>query len=245
MRYFQLAISFDGARFSGWQLQPTASTIHSAFLSAFQTLKLDPQISVSGRTDAGVSAKVQFVGISVECSISAERLKGSLNGLLPEDIKVLKIEEMDQRFSARSDSKTKCYSYSLTLTKFNLPLYGARALPVGSDFNVASACAAAELFVGTNDFASFRSSDCGATTTVRTITCSQFSRIDDNILEYRVHGKGFLKQMVRIMVGTLVEVGKGKLFVDSIEEILAGRNRNLAGPTVPAEPLVLEWVRLF
>jgi len=200
----------------------------------------------SGRTDAGVHARGQVANFRWpdEVPFELHRCKAALNALTGDDLAVVDIEQVPEDFDARRSAHIKCYSYRILLRPFSYGLDFGRAWYVrGNELDLAPMILAAHYFRGQHDFSGFRALDCEATTTERTMLSSELTRISRDLLVYSVIGKGFLKQMVRIMVGTLVEVGQGRIDPDTVAEILAAPDRTRAGKTAPAYGLLLDWVR--
>ena len=255
--YYRLEIEYDGRPFSGWQKQENANTVQSELENALRVLlgskrvtdsgvKKEPTflLTASGRTDAGVSARTQTLSLTLSEPISVPEweLKRSLNGLTPREISIHRLERCLESFNARRAPHLKCYSYKLVLGNVPSAILGEKGWVVGELPGFCTMLNAAEAIVGTHDFSSFRASDCCANTCTRTILLSQFTRVSDRVLEYRIHGNGFLKQMVRMLVGTLVEIGRQKLPANSIEDLLESPGFAKASLTAPAPPLSLEWV---
>lgn len=253
----KLTLEYDGAEFSGWQYQPGIATVQGELEKALRCylqslakqqgaeLSSVPRITGSGRTDAGVHARGQVASFAWPAGITFDgfRLVGALNGISPPGLCVLAAAEEGDLFDARRSAHTKCYSYQLLLRTAGDGLYRGRAWPVGKSLDIPQMIAAAAYFQGDHDFSSFRAADCDAQSTVRTVVLSQLTRGAEDSLVYTIQGKGFLKQMVRTIAGTLVEVGRGRLEAGQIPEIIAARDRNRAGPTAPACGLFLEWVK--
>ena len=249
-------LEYDGGAFSGWQIQQNAKSIQGELEKALQVylssearkrdiqLEEEVRITASGRTDAQVSAKAQVISFTWphEIIFSKDRFIEAVNGLTPREISMIDAVLVAPSFDARHSPHTKCYCYSIFNRKVRSALHHAASLWVREALDIESMQRAASLLVGTHDFAGFRASDCSASSTVRTILSSEFTKNGD-MLEYRIVGKGFLKQMVRAIVGTLLEIGRGKSTVESMNEVLEKKERNLAGPTVPGFGLMLEWVR--
>jgi tRNA pseudouridine38-40 synthase len=252
----RMLLEYDGAGFSGWQFQPGLRTIQGelekALLGYQKALvkragmaadEWSLSLTGSGRTDAGVHARGQVASFfwPDELGVELSRMRAALNGILPRDIAVLELSPEALSFDARRSHHRKCYSYALAPGKRKSPLERGRCwhLP---ELNIPAMIEGAAYFRGTHDFSSFRDSDCCSSSTVRTVLSSEVSRSGTQLLTYSIVGWGFLKQMVRIIVGSLVQVGQERLSPEEIPKILKARNRRLAGPTAPAHGLVLEWV---
>ena len=204
-----------------------------------------PTIQGSGRTDSGVHARGQVASFRWPdvLAFDAERLRASLNALTPREMTIRAVEEAPDEFDARFTPHQKCYSYLFLLRTAGSGIYQGRAWRVAPAIDVAKMISAARQIVGTHDFESFRARDCGAQTTERTILSSQLTRLSDEELLYTVVGRGFLKQMIRIICGTLYDIGRGVKAADSIPAILAARSREAAGQTAPPDGLTLEWIK--
>ena len=246
MSNLRLTLEYNGAGFSGWQKQPQQRTIQACLEDALGTLfRENIETTASGRTDKGVHARAQVVSFEVpsEFDGNLEKLRNSLNGITPADMSVRGLEIAEEDFNARLNPHLKCYSYNLNISGQDSPLNQASSLSINPNLDFVKMIAAAKLFEGEKDFSSFRCTDCTAKTTIRTIYRSELTRVSDDIFQYRAHGKGFLMHMIRIIVGTLLEVGRGRFEVEDVERIIAAKDRTKAGPTVAAKGLTLEWVR--
>lgn len=199
----------------------------------------------SGRTDSGVHAVGQVVSFEWPDNVPLDlyRLPVAINGLTARGLSVLKAEAPGDNFDARLSPHIKCYSYRLLTRHAHAGYATQRVWNIGPDVDLPAMIAAAQLFVGQHDFSAFRAADCQALSTQRKIIGSELSRISADELVYQIVGYGFLKHMVRIIVGTLVDVGKGRLSVDTVRELLDSGRRPDSGQTAPPEGLCLEWVR--
>ncbi|MDR2338167.1 MAG: tRNA pseudouridine(38-40) synthase TruA [Deltaproteobacteria bacterium] len=258
-----LTIEYLGSAFSGWQRQANAITIQEELERAIniyfnslakKTHLLEPisyiNLQGSGRTDAGVHARGQTADFLVPAEIKFElgEVLIALNGIVNKNIVIKQLQIVADDFNSRLTPHTKCYSYRLLLRSEHLVLDNGLGWLVGNKLDVKSMLVAAKLFCGKHDFCAFRAADCNSQTTIRTIEQSELVRISDEVLQYFVVGRGFLKQMVRIMVGTLVAVGRRKKTVEEVAELLAKGSelgRAAAGETVPACGLCLEWVKYY
>ncbi len=258
MTHWKLTLSYDGTGFHGWQVQPGRATVQGALARALAAVTGEQVLPQgSGRTDAGVHALGQVASFSLEIEIPPPNLRHALNRVLPASIRVLAAEEVSPEFHARHGARAKTYEYRIferrirakdavherVCSPFLAPFVWDCRWPL--DF--AAMEAAAPAFCGTHDFTSFAASDPDLTTresadaprsNVRSIFSSEWTRAD-GLLVYRVTGNGFLHHMVRNIVGTLVDVGRGRTAVSGIENILAARDRAAAGPTAPASGLFL------
>lgn len=251
----KLCVEYDGASFSGWQVQPGQRTVQSELENAISVYlsslakeqtqgKIEPpRTTASGRTDAGVHARNQVVSFDwpEELEFDSFRFAHSINGISDKALRIKSAEIVDQSFDARRSSHKKCYSYSFI--QGHSPIDNPRVLSIPQKLDIPSMIEAAKLIAGTHDFKSFQASDCAASTTIRTILASELVYYDSGIYRYYVIGNGFLKQMVRTIMGTLIEVGLKKREAKSILEIIEAKDRKLAGPVVEAKGLTLEWVK--
>jgi tRNA pseudouridine38-40 synthase len=241
---FFLTVAYAGTRFHGWQIQTSLRSGQGDLWRALQAF--DPEAPMpqgTGRTDAGVHARAQGVLIHTRRAWEPYRLLAALNAHLPADIRVLAVQPAPEGFFPRQHAVAKRYIYRLGLGPAADPLQAAfrwhvhQALPLNLD---AMAKAAASL-LGTHDFSSFRCADCVAKTPVRTIHALGINQAETGA-ELVFEGTSFLMHQVRIMAGTLVEVGRGRRRTDSLGEVLASRDRRRAGFTAPPEGLCLEKV---
>ena len=258
MQDWKIVLTYDGSDFRGWQVQPGLPTIQGELQSALGRITGEtPLPQGSGRTDAGVHALRQVASFALAAPIPRENLLRALNRTLPPAIRVLEASVMPRGFHARHDAVAKTYEYRiLPGAADRCPPFLARyvyACPWKLDY--AALVAAAAQFVGEHDFASFAASDPDLATretdesepqsTVRTVFSSAWEEhrtTEDTQLVYRVRGNGFLHHMVRNLVGTMVEIGRGFWKPEAVTEILAARVRSAAGPTAPARGLFLHSV---
>ena len=254
----KLTIEYDGRPFCGWQEQAGQASVQEEVRRAIEmfiesrlkqnSLPVVPQtinLSGSGRTDSGVHALGQVASFSWPGNLPLDtgELLGALNGITPKEIAITTVDEVPDTFDARRTRHRKQYSYRYLLRRGAEGFYSGRAWRVPEGVDVGKMCIAARHFAGHRDFSSFRAKDCIAASAVRTIHLSELCREDNGVIRFVVQGNGFLKQMIRIMAGTLIGVGKGILDVDDIPRILEARSREAAGPTAPAQGLTLDWVK--
>jgi tRNA pseudouridine38-40 synthase len=234
-RVLKLTLSYDGTRFVGWQRQADRNSIQGLLEEALARFEGAPvTVHGAGRTDAGVHALGQVASVTVTATHDTSAVARGLNANLPPDIRVLKVEEAPPGFHARFSARSKTYRYALRNVPVASPFERAYAWHVPEPLDVDAMRAAAAALVGTHDFAAFQSAGSDVTDTVRTMTRSEF--VD---LTYEIEGNGFLRHMVRAIVGTLVEVGQGRRPVSSVEALLAGGRRAEAGATAPPHGLFL------
>lgn len=243
MQNYKLVLSYDGTRYRGWQrLEGDACTIQSKVEQVLSRLAERPvQIQGSGRTDAGVHAKGQVASFCLPEPIAPEQILAYLREYLPEDIGAVSVEFAPERFHARLNAVRKTYSYRLwtgeTPCVFERRYVYCPPLPLDTE---QMRTASLRLF-GTHDFAGFCSRLPGKKSTVRTIERIEIIEKPQE-LELRFTGDGFLNHMVRILTGTLIEIGDGRSRADSIDLVFQEKQRALAGYTVPAKGLCLERV---
>jgi len=246
MRNIKLTISYDGASFHGWQVQPGLPTIQG-LLNDAACIITQEKIVVHGasRTDSGVHALGQVAHFKTLSGLPAAEFQRALNALLPAAIRIVDAEEVGPDFHARWQARAKTYRYRIYRGRVLPPFEFGRALHYPWPLDEEAMVAAARQFEGEHDFTSFAASsgseeDDGARNMVRVIHTSELVRRQTNEeLEYCVRGQSFLRYMVRKMVGTLVEVGKGRLAISDIRRILEMRDRSSSGPTAPPEGLYL------
>jgi tRNA pseudouridine38-40 synthase len=243
MRQIRPIIEYDGTSYSGWQIQPNGITIQQVLEEALAQILGEPvRLKSSGRTDAGVHALGMVAVFKTEKGLPLQAFSAGLNALIPPDIAVKSAEEVPLDFDARSDAVSKHYRYTVLNVPFRSPLSRLYAWYFRKPLDVERMGEAAAHFLGVHDFCAFRGYNCSAKTTVRTIFSLEVRR-EGGLVVIDVVGSGFLKNMVRIIAGTLVEVGAGKLAPDDIPAILSGGKRPDAGATAPAHGLCLMDVR--
>ena len=256
MSFWKVTLSYDGTDFHGWQVQPERATVQGTLAAALEKMtgeRVLPQ--GSGRTDAGVHALGQVASFALESEIPAENLMRALNRSLPESVRVLRVEAVAEGFHARHSAVRKTYEYRI----FERRVKESDEEQICSPFVARYAwnCRwavdaevmgwAAAMLCGTHDFTSFAAVDpevgeregvVAGPNPVKTVDASTVMR-EEGLLRYRVTGSGFLHHMVRNIVGTLVEMGRGRMRAEDMERILAARDRAAAGPTAPAQGLFL------
>ncbi len=242
MRNIKLTIEYDGTNYSGWQSQKNALSVQAVIESAIKELTgEDCRLTGAGRTDAGVHALGQVANFYTNSAIPAQRFSYALNGLLPRDIVVIASHEVDVDFHSRFSAVGKRYRYLV----YNFPMPSAllrnRAYHVPFALDLKAMQEAAGYLIGKHDFAAFSASGSSVKTTVRTVTSASLEK-SDRLITLDITGDGFLYNMVRIIMGTLVEVGLGKMEPGAVEEILESRDRGRAGATAPPHGLYLAEV---
>ena len=241
-RNLRLTIEFDGTLFCGWQRQPGLRTVEGVLRDAIKSMvQHDVKLATSSRTDSGVHARALPVGFETEKDISTYGFMRGLNTRLPEDVKVLEVEEMPEGWYVRTAAAAKTYVYRFQYGVAALPLWRHRAHYIKRPtLDVEAMDAAARLFEGIHDFQSFRFVACQATVTTRKMHSLRVrSLIDESIAMLEITGSGFLHNMVRIVAGTLLQVGIVQREASTIATLLATNDRRAAGPTLPAKGLTL------
>ncbi|MDE6621670.1 MAG: tRNA pseudouridine(38-40) synthase TruA [Lachnospiraceae bacterium] len=239
MKRVMLIVAYDGTNYHGWQLQPNVTTIESVLNETLSGL-LKENIKVIGasRTDTGVHALGNIAVFDTQSRMPAEKVSYALNQRLPDDIRIQSSREVPQDFHPRRQDSRKTYEYKIWNSAFPMPVYRLYSYFTYVPLDITLMQKAAEYLRGEHDFKSFCSVNTAAESTVRTIYDISVDRIGSQIT-VRVTGSGFLYNMVRIIVGTLMEAGKGNLPPERMEKILKACDRTKAGPTAPACGLTL------
>lgn len=243
MRNIRIKVTYEGTRYQGWQKQESSENTIQGKLENLISRMCNEEIAVqgSGRTDAGVHALGQIVNFHTSCNMSTDEMLSYMNQYLPEDIAVVEIAEVSERFHSRLNAKGKRYSYRVWNSAIPNVFYRRYAYTVTEKLDIEAMRRAAQYFLGEHDFKSFTSTRKGKKSTVRRIDRIDIIKEGD-LLTFTFEGNGFLYHMIRILVGTLLEVGTGERMSDSIPEILAAKNRETAGALVPGKGLLLEEV---
>ncbi|MGH7893692.1 MAG: tRNA pseudouridine(38-40) synthase TruA [Candidatus Binatia bacterium] len=241
----KLLVEYDGTRYLGWQLQPDGPTVQGVLEQALATaLRTPVRVRVAGRTDAGVHACGQVVSVPVpRLPDDLRRLTLSLNALTPDDIAIRDVSVVDDGFDPRRHARSRVYEYRLLTTSTPSAFWHRYAWHHPQPLDPGAMATAAVALVGEHDFTAFCAADADPVqSTVRRVLVSEVRR-DGPLLVYRVEATAFLKHMVRNIMGTLVEVGRGERPVRALADVLAGGDRRRAGATAPAHGLVLVAVR--
>jgi tRNA pseudouridine38-40 synthase len=243
-RNIALLLEYEGSTFHGWQVQPVSPTIQEVLQLALRKMTGDPSLTVkgSGRTDAGVHALGQVANFRTACTLSTDIFQRGLNSLLPASIAVLSAQEVPAAFDAQYNARNKVYRYRLLLRRPRSPLLAGQAWHIPYPLRRNRMQRAARDLTGEKDFSSFRSSGCAARSPVRILSRLELRR-RGNTLDFELEANGFLRHMVRNIVGTLVDVGRGNIPPDSMPELLASRDRARAGRKAPPQGLFLVSVR--
>lgn len=246
MRNLLLRVAYDGTDFHGWQIQPVEATIQGMLSAVLRDLcKEAVHICGAGRTDAGVHAEEQAANVRLSSRIPCPNLVRALNDHLPESIRVLSAQEVPEAFHARRDARSKLYRYRIYRGAVCPPSLARYVFHFPYPLDETAMAEAAALFEGTWDFRPFASEDPGGTkeekSTIRTVFSSRLERQGEE-LRYQVEGSGFLYHMVRIMTGTLLEIGRHRAEAEEVRELLASGAAAAAsapGSTAPARGLIL------
>jgi tRNA pseudouridine38-40 synthase len=240
VRQLKLTLAYDGTRYVGWQRQAEGESIQALLedaLARFEGARV--VVHGAGRTDAGVHAIGQVASVSVGFTHDLSTLTRALNAQLPADVRVTQIAEVDASFHARFSARSKTYRYQMRAGVVGLPFDRLYVWELAAPLDVAAMREAARRLIGTHDFTAFQSAGSEARDAVRTMTRSELNEGPDGLLLYEVSGNGFLRHMVRAIVGTLVDVGRGWRTPAQVGALLHGGVRGAAGPTAPAHGLLL------
>lgn len=243
MATLRLDLEYDGQEFAGWAAQPDQRTVEMVLREALVTVLRAPidEFRVAGRTDAGVSASGQVVSVVTGVQVDTHRLLRSLNGTLPEDVAVRGVTRVHDGFDARADARSRAYEYRV-LPGPPSPLRRRGVLNVSWQLDRRAMAAAASAAIGRHDFRAFTPTDTQHVFFDRTVVrCEWQERVDE--LVFCIEADAFLRHMVRVMVGSMLLVGRGHWELARFERLLDGAPRSAAGPTAPAHPLTLVAVR--
>ncbi len=239
---FRIVIEYDGTQYHGWQIQPDDISIQGEIQKVIQRItQSGAHVTGSGRTDAGVHAVGQVAHFKAVTAIPPEKFHDALNKMLPDDIVIRECSLADLDFHARFSAKRKTYRYSILNSHIPIAIHRRYYWHIMKKLNVLSMQKAAEHLGGEKDFKAFEGTGSPKKSTIRTIFDACIERNADIVL-FEVTGSGFLKFMVRNIIGTLVDVGLGKLTPDDFREILLSRDRANASPTAPPQGLCLVHV---
>jgi tRNA pseudouridine38-40 synthase len=242
MPLYRITLAYDGTDYQGWQVQPDKITIQGEMQRCLERMAGHPvSVTGAGRTDAGVHAHAQVAHFHLDTEIPPDGLVRGMNSILPNDIRVREADLAPADFHARYSARSKIYHYHLDLSPVALPFRARFTYHYPHPLQREPMDCAAELFAGRHDFAAFCASASEVKTTVRECTVSRFSEHGHELV-YEVAANGFLHHMARNIVGTLLEVGSGKIAPEDIESLFESRDRRLSGPTAPARGLHLMHV---
>jgi tRNA pseudouridine38-40 synthase len=242
MKNIKIILEYDGTGFAGWQYQPDQRTLQGELETAIKKIsREDLRVTASGRTDAGVHALGQVVNFKTAAEMDAKAWLGALNHFLPPEMRTLEASEEPEEFSARYSAKGKQYGYIVLNRYIPSPLKRNYSWHVPMPLDVEAMKEGAAHLIGEHDFTSFRAVNCDAVNPVRTLRLLEI-QLDGNRIFFSLEASGFLRHMVRTVVGTLVEVGKGRFAPGDVKDMLQARDRTKAGPTAPGQGLYLVHV---
>ena len=243
MARFKLVLEYDGTNYVGWQMQPNGPSVQGRLQRAlFDLTGQAISVFAAGRTDSGVHARGQVVAFDSPVNLPLKAYRMGLNGLLPDDIAVVKAEEADPAFDPRRWSKGKRYLYRVSNRRTRSPLLRLTHWEVFLPLQYQAMAEAATCLLGEHDFSAFRAADCQAAHAKRKILRADLSGSVGSEIVVTLEGTAFLKHMVRNIVGSLVDIGRGKHPASWLREVLEGRDRTRAGPTAPPHGLCLDEV---
>ena len=243
-RNLKLVIEYDGTGLAGWQRQADRPTVQGLLETALARLTGETiTVFGAGRTDAGVHARGQAASLRTASRLSLEEIRRGLNALVPDQIAVLSVEEVPLDFHARYSARTKVYDYDLMVSAVRPALERRFLWHQRPGLDVEAMARALPVIVGRHDFAGFQSSGSSVQTTVREVIAARLETRPDGLVRISIEADGFLRHMVRAIVGTLVEVGRGRMTPEAFADLLSIRDRSRAGPTAPARGLFLRKVR--
>jgi tRNA pseudouridine38-40 synthase len=242
---FKLLIQYDGTDFHGWQVQENDRTIQGELQRVIGTIEgRDVVVNGSGRTDAGVHAEGQVANLHLEKAFTPDKLRNAINGKHWRDIRVMNIEQVPDEFHARFSAKGKTYVYRVVNAPVMSPFWKRFACFESKPLNLSAMIEASRYFLGKHDWTAFSSAQADSEDKVRSITDLSIqstwdARASANLIEFRVSADGFLRYMVRSIVGTLIDLGRGDKDSDTIQTAIVTGDRGLAGKTAPAQGLTL------
>jgi tRNA pseudouridine38-40 synthase len=241
-RRLKLILEYDGTAYHGWQTQPGLPTIQGCLEAALGRIAGRPVAARgAGRTDAGVHALGQVASCDMPARLEPARLRRGLNACLPPDIVVREVEASPPDFDARRSARSKLYRYTLLCRDHPSAFHARTSLHIPYALSLEAMTAAAAVIQGKHDFSAFRAGSCGAVSPVRDVHAATW-RVEGDCWHFEIAGNGFLQHMVRILAGTLLEVGRGKRSVESLAAALASGDRRDAGATAPPHGLCLVHV---
>jgi len=242
VRNIKLKIAYDGTNYYGWQTQLNRATIQETIEKAIAVVtKQEVNLTGSGRTDSGVHALGQVANFTADTNIPREKIKIALNANLPEDIRIMESDDVPLNFNSRFDAHNKTYMYQIYNDRVWNPFYSRYSCFVPANLDFERMEAAVKCLVGTYDFRGFMASGSNVKTTVRTVYEARLTRDEkeDKLIKLYINGNGFLYNMVRIIAGTLIDIGKGIKSPDCIENAIRTMDRTLLGQTAEPQGLFL------
>ena len=244
MRNIKLTIEYDGKEFNGWQKQPNKLNIQGTIEQAIKTITGEEiELNASGRTDAGVHALGQVANFKTNSNIPIEKIAIAINSNLKKSIRILQAEEVEERFHSRLSCKKKTYRYVINNSEFSSAIYRNLETHIPQKLDVGKMKQGAKYFEGKHDFKAFKASGTSSKSSVRTIYKAEVFEMPNNRIYIELTGNGFLYNMVRIIAGTLVDVGIGKIKPEDIKKIIESKDRSLAGKTLQPNGLYLVSVK--
>lgn len=243
MRHLKLTLAYDGSGYNGFQRQKNAVGIQQILEKALSKMFGEEiRIAASGRTDTGVHAEGQVISFSTSGTVPTEKIVQALPSYLPEDIVVWKAEDVAHNFNARYSAIAKRYVYRIIIAETPSPFKRKYAWYLKKPLDVQAMQAAADAILGEHDFAAFRSAGSAPVKTVKNIYKAEWTKSDEQELQFTIEGDGFLYHMVRNLVGAMVRVGNGKISLERFKDILASCDRKQAGTAAPPQGLCLDEV---
>lgn len=240
MRNIKLTIEYDGKDFNGWQKQPNKLNIQGTIEKAIEQITGEQvELNASGRTDAGVHALGQVANFKTNSNLPIEKWPLALNANLKKSIVIKSAEEVDERFHSRLTCKRKTYRYVINNSKYGTAIYRNLETHIPQKLNIEKMKKAVKFFEGEHDFKAFKASGTSSKSSVRTIYNAEVIEAKNDRIYIELTGSGFLYNMVRIIAGTLVEVGLGKIDPEEIQNIIQSKDRSKAGKTLPPQGLYL------
>ena len=244
MRNIKLTIEYDGTNYHGWQIQPGLRTIQGAMQERIEQItQREVNLIGAGRTDAGVHALGQVANFQTENAIDLIALQRGLNSLLSPDIVIKGIEEVEEEFHARFSARSKTYEYHILNGTYPSVFLKAYAWFIPHQLDLAPMERCGKLLIGSHDFSSFRASGDESRHSIREVIHFAIERRQGDLIVIRIEANAFLREMVRSIVGTLVDVGRGKTSLEEFEKIFEAKDRRQAGMTAPAQGLFLVEVK--
>jgi tRNA pseudouridine38-40 synthase len=244
VRNIKLTIEYDGGAYHGWQIQPGVRTIQGVIREHIaQITQRKVNLIGAGRTDAGVHALAQVANFKTESTIDLLPLQRGLNSLLPPDIVVKGLEEIEEGFHARFSARSKVYEYHILNQPYPSALMRDYAWFIHNELDLPSMRKCGKLLIGSHDFSSFRASGDESRHSMREVIRLEIERREGNLIVVVIEANAFLREMVRSIVGTLVDVGRGKTSFAEFKDIFGAHDRRRAGMTAPAHGLFLVEVK--
>jgi len=244
MRNIKIIIEYEGSNYFGWQKQPEGPTIQETIENALEKITGESiALLGSGRTDSGVHARGQAASFKTESDIKATEFQMGLNSTLPKDITILDAKEVDPDFHAQFSTRSKVYNYQILNRTHPSALLRKRSWYIPTPLDIDQMKKSTEYLIGEHDFKAFAQSGTGVRTTVRTVLRAHIEQKDNNVIEFNIEATGFLKRMVRLIMGTMVQVGKGRITPLDFSKILDSGEKTKFVYAAPAHGLYLEKVK--